>query len=232
MVGAAELKGTEFVRVGLVVLSIVLLSVSFDSSAFGQTEPIKPAQEKQALQFVRLHHPELERLLRRLQGTNRSAYEKAVSDVSLASERLSKLERNDEERFQLSLKVWTLDSKIRLLVAKATMSDDPAFEDELRSLLVERQQVRLELLQLDRNRALARLERLDAQIEQLTHDSEASSQSEFARIKREMRTSASRDQRKARAEEAKSVSESSRDRKEAAPQAGDRQAKPKKDSRP
>lgn len=225
-------KGTEIVRLWVFVFSTVMLSGTFVSSAFAQTEAMDASQEKQALQFVRVHHPELERLLRRLQGTNRTAYEKAIGDVYLTSERLAKLQSNDEERFALALKIWTLDSRIRLLVARSTMSADPELEDQLRQLLRERQQVRLELLQLDRSRALARVERLDAQIEQLTHDSEASVENDFARIKREMRASASRDQRKEREEARASKSESDQnlDREGTSSKAENRQSRPKKSS--
>lgn len=155
----------------------------------------EPGGEAAALAFARSHHPELAELLERLATTDRAAYEKAIRDVSQASERLARLRENDPERYDVALRLWTLDSRIRLLAARSTMSDDPAIDERLRELLRERRRVRLASLRLERTRLLTRLEKVEGQIAQLEGDPAPAVENDLTRIKREVKASASRDRR-------------------------------------
>ena len=172
---------------------------------FGQPSPPRVTKdlEASALAFAREHHRELAELLGRLKSADRAAYDKAVAELSQASERLARLKENDAERYQLSLEIWTLDSRIRLLAARMTMASDPGIEGEIRDLLRDRQRVRLALLRLDRERFATRLERVDAQISQLENNSSAAIENDFARIQREVRNSANRERRANRKAEAR-----------------------------
>lgn len=173
--------------------------------ATAQPEPIAvtPAREAKAIAFARKQHPELADLLSKLKKADAQAYEKAMREVSQNTERLAKLRDNDQERYELSLQVWTLDSRIRLLVARSTMSDDPADEGELRALLQERQNARLALFKLDQQRLTTRLERLDGQIRQLESDPSANVENDMVRINREIKAAANRERRTANDDAAK-----------------------------
>ena len=184
------------------LMSLVLAAGSIVSSAaVVKAQPdsvsVTPAREAKALAFARKHHPELADLLARLKKADSQAYEKALREVSQNTERLGKLREADTERYELSLRIWTLDSHIRLLAARATMSNDPGTEGELRELLRERQNVRLALLKLDRDRTQARVERLNGQIQQLQNDPESAVENDFARIQREIKAAANRERRAA-----------------------------------
>jgi hypothetical protein len=181
-------------------LSLVLAAGMISSAAVvatAQPEPISvtPAREAKAVAFAGKHHPELAELLSRLKKADPPAYEKAIRDVSQNSERLEKLRENDAERYELSLRLWTLDSRIRLLAARSTMSNDPGIEAELRDLLAERQNVRLATFKLERDRLTTRLERLDGQIQQLELDPAAAVENDLARIRREIKAAANRGRR-------------------------------------
>jgi hypothetical protein len=158
---------------------------------------VTPARETKAIAFARKHHPELADLLARLKKSDPKAYEKALREVSQNTERLSKMHESDAERYELSLRIWTLDSRIRLLAARSTMSNDPGAQGELRELLRERQSVRLTLLRLDRDRLQARMDRLDAQIQQLQSDPDSAVENDFVRIQREIKAAANRERRAA-----------------------------------
>ena len=184
----------------------LLLAASLLASASGGAQGQPPAEkgssadrerEATALAFARAHHPELADLLERLKTSDRSAYEKAVRDVYQAGDRLGKLRESDPQRYELALQTWTIDSRIRLLAARSTMSDDPAIEEGLRELLRERQQVRLATLRFDRDRLQARLTRIEEQIASLERDPVKSVESDLARIKRDMKASANRERRAA-----------------------------------
>jgi hypothetical protein len=198
-----------------------LLSVALTVGAIGSmtllaraqspTVVVDHAQEKVALAFAREHHPELAELLQRLRKSDRDAFEKAVRDVFQASERLARLQENDPERYELALQSWTLDSRIRLLAARSTMSNDPGIEGQLRELLHERQNVRIAMLQLERERLQTRLERINGQIEQWESNPTAVVENDLARIKREMRASANRERRAAASRPPKELPQKTRE---------------------
>lgn len=162
--------------------------------AAAQEKPKKPAvtpgQEAAALEFAQVHHPELAELLDRLKSSDRPSYEKAVRDIAGTSERMARLRESDPERHELVVRNWTLDSRVRLLTARLTMSDDPELRTELKALLRERQDGRLALLRLDRQRTAAKLEKLEAQIEELERDRDAAIERDLAKIDRNVTTSA------------------------------------------
>jgi uncharacterized protein YhaN len=190
------------VRFSSRLMSLVLAAGFIVSSAAvlkAQPESVSvtPAREAKAIAFARKHHPELADLLARLKKADAQAYEKALREVSQNTERLSKLRETDTERYDFSLRMWTLDSRIRLLAARSTMSNDPGIENELRELLRERQDLRLAMLKVERERLHARLERLNGQIQQLESDLGGVVENDFARIQREIKAAANRERRAA-----------------------------------
>jgi hypothetical protein len=146
------------------------------------------AREAAAMTFARLHHRELADLLSQLSRTNPREYERAIRQLFQASERLARLqERSTAERYDAELEAWKLDSRLRLLAARLTMSDDPALEAELKAALRKRDEIRLELLRLERERLAERLTKLDAQIESISRALEAGAENvshqDFDRLK-------------------------------------------------
>ncbi len=159
---------------GFIVSSAAVLKAQPESVS------VTPARESKALAFAREHHPDLANLMARLKKADPQAYDKALREVSQNIERLSKLRETDTERYDFSLRMWTLDSRIRLLAARSTMSNDPGIESELRELLRERQDLRLAMLKLERERLHVRLERLNGQIQQLESDPIGVVENDFA----------------------------------------------------
>jgi len=174
---------------------------------FGQTQPVKkgssskhakrtapankviitPERQAAALKFAELHHPELYDLVNNLKKARRAEYHKAVRQLYHDSERLARLKERLPARYELSLKEWRLDSRLRLLVARITMSaDDAELESQLEDLLRERLETRLAILKLDRERQAARLQKLDEQIEEMEADEDAAIQKDLLRIQRSL----------------------------------------------
>ncbi|MGH7127070.1 MAG: hypothetical protein ACREJB_08205 [Planctomycetaceae bacterium] len=143
-------------------------------------------REKAALEFAREHHSELAELLAQLRRGDRPQYQKAVRELFQTRERLERLRERQPERYELSLDEWKLDSRIRLLAARMTMSDDAAIEEELTEALRQRVDLRLEILKLDRERTAARLEKLNAAIAEIESSPDAAALKDLQRLKKSL----------------------------------------------
>ncbi len=128
-----------------------------------------PQREAAALSFVREHHAELALLLGHLKGVKLKEYERAIRELFRSSERLAQIKDRDEDRYKIELQVWKLDSRIRLMAARLSMTPgDESLQEDLRAAFLRKTDLQLQRLELDRARAEARQRRLEASIEKLT----------------------------------------------------------------
>ncbi len=146
-----------------------------------------PERQAAALKFAELHHPELYELLQNLKQGRRPEYQEAVRQLYNDSERLARLKERMPARYPLALAEWQLDSRLRLLVARMTMStDDPELDAQLQELLKKRLDTRLELLKLDRERLAARVAKMDDHIQAIEDDRESAIEKDLQRIRRSL----------------------------------------------
>jgi hypothetical protein len=150
------------------------------------SRPLTGQDEQAALRFAQLHHPELHDLVRRLRANNRGEFREAVRQLHVTRERLERLEEKTPERYAPTLALWKLDSRIRLLVARMTMSDDSGLREELDELLAKRTQSRLELLKIDLERAETRAARLRQQIAEIESNPQAAARKDLAAARRSL----------------------------------------------
>ena len=153
-------------------------------AAKNDAEPIAPKREAAAIKFAQQHHPELAELLSRLKASHPDQYTKALRELDKTRDRLEKVRENDAERYAILLHEWQLDSRVRLLAARITMSSSEELESELRQVLTERHDVRLQLLTYDREKSKTRLLKVDEQIAEHVQNRETSIDREFDRIKK------------------------------------------------
>jgi hypothetical protein len=139
-------------------------------------QEVTPERQAAAETFAGLHHPELAELLARLKTGRQKDYNNAVRELFRESERLAKLKGRDPERYALELEIWKVASRIQLTAARLAMDDSPELRAALLSLLESKLALRTQLLQSDRDRAAARLEKLDAELASLRADSTAAQQ--------------------------------------------------------
>ena len=148
---------------------------------------LTPARKAAAMTFAKLYHPELAALLVGLERHNRAAYHRAVRQLYQTSERLARMkERLSPERFDLELRAWRLDSRIRLLAARVYLSKrkNPKREAELSEALLERVEVRLERLRRDRKRFQSRLVKINENIHAVEADRQKAANQFLKRVKR------------------------------------------------
>lgn len=148
------------------------------------SEPIPPKREAAAIKFAQKHHPELAELLGGLKASHPDQYTKAIRELDKTRERLEKAKDTDADRYAILLREWQLDSRVRLLAARLTMSTSEELETELRQVLTERHDVRLQLLTYDRERSKTRLQKMDEQIAEHVQNRGMSIDREFDRIKK------------------------------------------------
>lgn len=143
--------------------------------------------EGEALAFAREHHAELAGLLESLKNSNRKEYDRGIQELFRTSDRLAKLKERSPDLYQADLKAWQLDSQIRLMQARMTMSDDSQLEVEIRELLKQRVTLRLSRLRDDRARTEKTLKQLDRRIGEAEKSLSAEGlDAEFAKLKHEL----------------------------------------------
>jgi len=143
---------------------------------------LTPDQEQEALAFARNQHPELADLLVKLQEKNPKEFEKAMQELHRAQQRLSRLAEQNPKRFPLELNLWKVDSRIRLTMGQM-MLEQESEEAELKALITERTNLKIELLKFDRSQAAEKVASLDRQLEQLQRDAESDAEKELAKVR-------------------------------------------------
>ncbi len=146
---------------------------------------------RQALAFARSHHPELAKLIERLRSVqDRTAYDKAIAELSKTAQRLESLKESNLERYGMMLELWKLESQARLMVARSMMKPDPKRDAKLRETLRKRAELRRIMLLVDIKRSQARIERIESQLKSL-ENLDAATDRELQRLKRSARIAAS-----------------------------------------
>jgi hypothetical protein len=140
-----------------------------------------------ALAFARKHHPELAKLLVGLEPRNRKAYSRAMHELYRTSERLARAQgRLTAERYEMELDAWKLDSRIRLLAARVSLSkkNNPKLEAELKQALLDRVNIRIQKIRQEQTRLNQRLEKLNASLLSIEKNREKTAAQYLLRAKR------------------------------------------------
>jgi hypothetical protein len=117
-----------------------------------------------ALSFVAEHHPELSHLLMQLQKSRPLEFERAVRELVLQTQAIQRLLDKNPARYQTQLAAWKLDSQIRVLMARWARTEDAALETQIRTLIAQRQKMKVGQLQADRQKLEEQLKRIDDQL--------------------------------------------------------------------
>lgn len=145
-----------------------------------------PEREAAAMEFVRRHHPELALLLAHLKKTDTREYQRAVSSLFSASERLAEAHQRGPKLYERELREWKLKSRIQLLVAQIRLTPaDGALRQALRQALLEQLQLRSARLVAERNALADRLKKLDQRIEELEKNADALAERQLETLLRE-----------------------------------------------
>lgn len=134
---------------------------------------ISPSQlriewEESALRLVRLHHPELEKLLRNLRAMDPIQYWKTIHQLARTEERLAELKARSIPQYEVQLALWKATSRAQLLSARAQLNpNDSAVRQELEAALSRKIEAQKDIIRLELERLEHRRERLQANLERL-----------------------------------------------------------------
>lgn len=185
------LPGITFLGIAFLGIVIVLGSLV----AVVADEPLKPeaaSREKVARRFAAEHHPELARLLGELAKQDRKQYDAAITDIHRAIDRMEKYREKHPERYEATLEDWKISSRIRLAVARMSLTKDPELEAQLRELVAARQQLRLKPLRTEAERIESRLEKIRTTLAEHDADPEAAVAKELTAVLRSVRSAEER----------------------------------------
>ncbi len=146
------------------------------------TAAITAEQETAAIALVQAHHKDLFELLIYLKEGLPQEYERAIRDLSRASDRLAQFEKRDARRYQLELQLWQTGSRRQLLTARLQMGYDESLLKEIRNTLKEEQRIELAVLRHERDRLAGRIAKIDEQITEQEADNEAALERKFAAL--------------------------------------------------
>ncbi len=122
-------------------------------------------REAAAWGFVMKHHPQLGEVLSRLKIMHLGQYEKAINQITIAAERISRMQKQDKARGELELEDWKLASQIQLAAAKLSLANEDAeLRQELAKIVRKQLEHRLKVTEYERDRVQARLKVLDEQV--------------------------------------------------------------------
>jgi hypothetical protein len=141
-------------------------------------------RERAARKFAEEHHPELAKLLKQLQENAPREYADAVAELDRTRDRLEKNRERQPERYEAELSEWKLTSRIRLTLARMAMNDDPQLESELRAMVRERQDLRLQLLRTERDRIEKRLDKIRSVLAEAEKNPDRAVDRELASLKK------------------------------------------------
>ncbi len=100
-----------------------------------QTETSFEQSEREAIEFVQEHHPELVSLLESLKSMREKEYQMAIREISKSKKRLDGFAKRGPEIYMVELDAWKIQSKIDLLVAKGIAREKEVDNDVMRGLL-------------------------------------------------------------------------------------------------
>lgn len=158
--------------------------------------PNQRQQERIAQKFAEQHHPELAALLSHLKEMDEPKYTAAINELFRTHERLLRYQERSPERYQIELELWKIDSRVRLLVARSASGMEEETRTQIKQLLVQRNELRMQQLSSERDRLEDRLQRLNSQIKDLQNDSDVIAERDLERLMRSAQTRANSGRKK------------------------------------
>jgi hypothetical protein len=131
--------------------------------------PFTPEREAAALRFIAQHHPELGDVLARVKTINRDQYQQAIRELFQEAEKLAAVKEKDERLYELMLDAWKVKSRIEVLAAQLACAreKDARLEAELKKLLYRQVDLQRQQVEYNRERTLATLKVMEANIKLL-----------------------------------------------------------------
>ncbi len=134
--------------------------------------PVISAKRKaELMKFVKENHAELERLINSLRKKRPSQYQAALRSLDKSVKNLNAIKASQNQgRYKQSLADWKLKSRIQLLSAQLSITDNAGKRKQLKQLLVQQLDNRRSLLKADVGRTEKRLKRIEEALAKIEAD--------------------------------------------------------------
>lgn len=164
------MKNFLYLKFGLVV--VIFFGVGVESSTAQQKQsrsanvseqrtPEETAQRQATLmEFVDEHHPDLKRLLRLLEERKPGQYRKAIRSLSRQFDRLQTVKKRDPNKYEIALRYWKVQSRVEVLSARVALNGPEKFEEKLKELIRQKQEIRIELQKYELAKLEQRVEKI------------------------------------------------------------------------
>ena len=126
------------------------------------------ADRKAAMEFATQHHPELARLLEQLEKSRPNEFSRAIRDLNQQLQQLERTREKNPTRYDAQLESWKVESQIRVLTARWSLSRDAELETQIRGLLKQRREAKMAQLKADKERLLEQQRKIDEQLTALS----------------------------------------------------------------
>ena len=140
------------------------------------------ADRKAAMEFATQHHPELARLLEQLEKSRPSEFARAMKDLNQQLQQLERTREKSPTRYDAQLESWKVESQIRVLTARWSLSRDTELETQIRSLLKQRREAKMAQLKADKERLLEQQRKIDEQLSALDDPMDAQVDKEWEQL--------------------------------------------------
>ena len=155
-------------------------AVKVDAAA--RKSPLSKAHQAAAMAFARENHPELVPLIQSLKSGRQGDYNRALRELHSAASRFGKLkERLPNDRYERQLKLWKLDSRIKLQLAKWSVTKNTKLAADIRQSLEERNNIRRQQYEQELLRSQERIAKMESALEKVN---DFSADAEFERLSR------------------------------------------------
>lgn len=140
------------------------------------------SDRKAAMQFATQHHPELARLLEQLEKSRPNEFARAIRDLNQQLQQLERTRDKSPARYEAQLESWKIESQIRVLTARWSLSRDPELETQIRGLLKQRREAKMTQLKADKERLLEQQRKIDEQLSALSDPMDAQVDKEWEQL--------------------------------------------------
>lgn len=137
---------------------------------------ITPQRREELIAFVRENNPPIERLLKNLETKNPGQFRTALQAMAREVQSLEDLKTRDPERFQLSLELWQNRSRLDLLAAQIALQTEsrrPDLRRQMQQAMVQQNELRAKLVDLELQRVTERQTRLEKSRDELRNMTDA-----------------------------------------------------------
>jgi len=140
------------------------------------------ADRKAAMEFATQHHPELARLLEQLEKSRPNEFARAIRDLNQQLQQLERTREKNPTRYDAQLESWKIESQIRVLTARWSLSRDAELETQIRGLLKQRRETKMAQLKADKERLLEQQRKIDEQLTALSDPMDAQVDKEWEQL--------------------------------------------------